>query len=727
MRTNRRLVTAALVPTLAVGAIGLGTAATTVLATAGPAVAAPTADAAPTAQVAPMADAAPAPGWSTPTPMPGAADGMQIKDLVTAPDGRAVAVWYNKVPTRTDATLMTAIRPANSTVWGEPIPMDAPPSATLDSVALGVASDGSVTLAWIGRPDSTEIHTHRLVPGAQDWTDHSSFLLGHNTTARDIAFAYHPATQKRVVVWRTAGSDNTLYASEKTPGTYWSSRVALTSTTAAPQVAVAPDGTFTVAAQNNSGVVTVTKAAGETQWGGDTSVSGTGKVSTPPLLSVGPDGTAAVSWSYETGGDWEDEGNNYIRTSVRPAGSRTWSAVEQLTGWGASAVLQAPLIGPKGEITLLWTNHSYEGSWLRTATRAPSGGWTAIKELDQNVRDTEVDASIGAEGTVQVGWVGPTRPGARHFRTSTRRDGAWATSPTRLGTVPSEGKGAVAVAPDGKLTAVWPQGRQLWASGTGITAVAPKFRDYAGWSGTPDLYAQNAKGDLWVYRGAKQSLPTRSVSGRWPTSSFIVPFGDLNRDGCNDTLVRTAAGELFRYTPACGVAVTPQSPATKIGSSGWGQFDTLTYSGDFNQDGLPDLVARQASTGDLYLYRGTTAGGLAKAGKISTGRKSMLIVGAGDLNGDGNADLLTRTTTGSLYRYYGTGKGTIGSPVKIASGWADMVNVVGIGDLTGDGKNDLVARNAAGELFRYAGTGEGTIGAGVRITHENWQSYANIR
>ncbi|MET9854643.1 VCBS repeat-containing protein [Streptomyces sp. NPDC006450] len=719
--------TAALVPTLALGGIALGTTATTVLATAGPAAAAPTADAAPTAELAAAADVAPAPGWSTPTPMPGASDGMRIKDLVTAPDGRAVAVWYNQVPTRTDAALMTAIRPANSTVWGEPIQMDQPPAATLDSVKLGVASDGSVTLAWIGRTDSTEIHTHRLVPGAQEWTDHSGFLLGHNTTARDIAFAYHPATQKRVVVWRTAGSDNTLYASEVSPGTYWSSRLALTSTTAAPQVAVAPDGTFTVAAQNASGVVTLTKAAGATQWSGPVSVSGTGKVSTPPLLSVGPDGTAAVSWSYHTPGAPEtlDEGNNYVLTSVRPAGSGTWGAPEQLTGWGASAVLQASLIGPKGEITLLWTNHSSEGSWLRTATRAPSGGWSEIKQLGLDVRHTEVDASIGADGTVQVGWAGQSR-GVAHFVTSTRRDGVW-TGPTRLSTVPTAVKGAVAVAPDGKLTAVWPQGRQLWASGTGITAVAPEFRDYAGWSGTPDLYAQNAKGDLWVYRGAKQSLPTRSVSGRWPTSSFIVPFGDLNRDGCNDTLVRTAAGELFRYTPACGVAVTPQSPATKIGSSGWGQFDTLTYSGDFNRDGLPDLVARQASTGDLYLYQGTTAGTLAKAGKIATGRKSMLIVGAGDLNGDGNADLLTRTTTGSLYRYYGTGQGTIGSPVKIASGWAGMVNVVGIGDLTGDGKNDLVARNAAGELFRYAGTGKGTFGAGVRITHENWQSYANIR
>ncbi|MFE4262554.1 FG-GAP repeat domain-containing protein [Streptomyces sp. NPDC056883] len=717
MRTNRNLVTAALVPTLALGGIGLGTAATTVLATAGVAAAAPT------------AEVAAASSWSTPTPMPGLPDGMHIKDLVTMWDGRSVAVWYYQAPNRTDAALMTSIRPANSTVWGKPIQLDLV-RASLDSVKLVADPDGSTSLAWISglSESAAEIKTARLPEGLSQWTDHSSLPFKAGTTVKDFSYAYDPDSGRRMAVWRATGSDDKLYASQSSPSQGWSTPVSLASTTVAPRVAVGRDGTFTVAAQNGSGVFTLTKAAGSTRWSGPVVVSGARKVSTPPLLSVGRDGTTAVSWSYATGQNEEtgDEGNNYVLTSVRKAGSSTWGAPEELMGWGSSAVLQASLIGPKGEITLLWTNHSSEGSWLRTATRAPSGSWSAIKELDLDVSHTQVDASIGEDGTVVVGWPSESRK-VTHFVTSVRRDGVWATTRTRLSTVPTEVKGAVAVnGAAGEATAVWPQGNQLWASGTGISAVAPKFRDHAGWSGAPDLFAQNAKGDLWVYHGANQTLSDRTYGGSWPTTSFVVPFGDLNRDGCNDTLVRTAAGELIRYTPACGTAVTPQSPATKIGSGGWGQFDELTYSGDFNRDGLPDLVARQASTGDLYLYKGTAAGTLANAGKIATGRKSMLIVGAGDLNGDGNADLLTRTSTGSLYRYDGTGKGTLGSPVKIASGWGGMVNVVGIGDLTGDGKNDLVARNAAGELFRYAGTGQGTFGAAA-ITDENWKAFANIR
>ncbi|MFI1825007.1 FG-GAP-like repeat-containing protein [Streptomyces sp. NPDC020412] len=258
---------------------------------------------------------------------------------------------------------------------------------------------------------------------------------------------------------------------------------------------------------------------------------------------------------------------------------------------------------------------------------------------------------------------------------------------------------------------------------TGGTAVR---RDYVGDGGHPDLYARGANGSLLVYQGnASGVVSAKADGGTWPTTSTLVPFGDLDGDGVNDTLVADKDGFLHRYTPERGKVVTPNAPRTLVGS-GWKTLDSLTYSGDLTADGLPDLVARQTATGDLYLYAGTSTGGFTRTGRIGTGWKGLTIVGAGDLNGDRHADLLARTANGDLRRYNGTGKGTVSSGVKIGSGWGDMVDVVGIGDLTGDGKDDIVGRATTGDLYRYAGNGTGGIGSGTNIGF-GWKGFASVR
>ena len=261
----------------------------------------------------------------------------------------------------------------------------------------------------------------------------------------------------------------------------------------------------------------------------------------------------------------------------------------------------------------------------------------------------------------------------------------------------------------------------------GADPVGPaKRRDYVGDDGYPDLYARGTNGSLLVYRGnAAGTVSAKVDGGIWPTTSTVVPFGDLTGDGANDTLMTNAVGELYRYSPQRGAAVTPQSPKAKIGT-GWTAFDGLTYSGDFTADGLPDLVARQKATGDLYLFAGTKAGGFIRTGRIGTSWKSLTIVGAGDLNKDKHADLVARTANGDLYRYYGSGKGTIGSGTKIGSGWGGMADFVGIGDLSGDGKDDILGRATTGDLYRYNGNGIGGIGSGTKIG-TGWKSFTSVR
>lgn len=63
-------------------------------------------------------------------------------------------------------------------------------------------------------------------------------------------------------------------------------------------------------------------------------------------------------------------------------------------------------------------------------------------------------------------------------------------------------------------------------------------------------------------------------------------------------------GTLRLFRASNGVA----SGGYRIGT-GWAGMDSLVMRGDFSGDGHPDLLARQAATGNLIMYRGNGIGG----------------------------------------------------------------------------------------------------------------------
>ncbi|MFE1437303.1 FG-GAP repeat domain-containing protein [Streptomyces sp. NPDC058739] len=234
--------------------------------------------------------------------------------------------------------------------------------------------------------------------------------------------------------------------------------------------------------------------------------------------------------------------------------------------------------------------------------------------------------------------------------------------------------------------------------------------------GFPDLVAVHKDGRTDSWEGHPQGrFYNRSYTANWPTTSVLVPAGDLNSDGNADMLVRSAAGELRAYWGIGEVYFNPGiNKSTRIGT-GWGIYNALTSPGDLNRDGHSDLVARDRD-GVLWLYAGTGKGGYKARVRISTGLAGYTaLVGVGDLNGDKVADLLGRDRYGNLYRWYGNGRGGFGGRVKIASGFNGYNALVGIGDLTQDGRNDLLTRDSAGNLYRWSGNGKGGFTNRTRI------------
>jgi hypothetical protein len=216
-----------------------------------------------------------------------------------------------------------------------------------------------------------------------------------------------------------------------------------------------------------------------------------------------------------------------------------------------------------------------------------------------------------------------------------------------------------------------------------------------------------------------------SASG-WPSSVTLVPFGDLNGDRQNDVLVRFSSGELRVYRTEQGQVFNTSTPRTSLGK-GWNQYDVLTSPGDVSGDGRPDLIARNSSTGAVYLYKGTSSGKLSSRVKLYDNWKTYKkIVGVGDLDGDGVGDLIAQDKSNNLYRYTGTGRGTFKARVKLFSAWGGSYNViVGVGDISGDAKADIISRDTSGNLWRNNGNGKGSFGSRAKIA-TGWQAYKGV-
>ncbi|MFG3507148.1 FG-GAP-like repeat-containing protein [Streptomyces sp. NPDC047821] len=336
----------------------------------------------------------------------------------------------------------------------------------------------------------------------------------------------------------------------------------------------------------------------------------------------------------------------------------------------------------------------------------PAASWQlTLKDAAGTVRRTLTGGE--ARGVLGAAWDGKDASGAAVA------DGAYTWT---LTAVPADGQGA-ALTQTGTVT----------LSGATVAPVTPPARRDHNGDRVGDLVSLSSAGTLAVRYGTGTGTLSGAVSGSgWSTSAVAVPFGDLNGDRCNDVLVRLG-GELRAYRPGCGKALTTSTPYTSLGTA-WAQFNVLTSPGDLTGDGRVDLVARQTTTGDLYLYADDGAGKLKARGRIATNWKAYrAVVGAGDLNGDGAGDLLAVDGANSLWRMNGTATGTLKARALVfGNNWANGRNAfVGVGDLNKDGKADLVSRNAAGDLLRNSGHGTGSFGSTVKIG-TGWQGYKGL-
>ena len=136
--------------------------------------------------------------------------------------------------------------------------------------------------------------------------------------------------------------------------------------------------------------------------------------------------------------------------------------------------------------------------------------------------------------------------------------------------------------------------------------------------------------------------------GFWSRGWTHVVPGDYNGDGVSDVLFYRASDGLMRfYTITPTGRFIPITPAM-FGSRGWSQL----VPGDFNDDGRDDVLWYRAYDGLMRYYQVTDQGDFVPITAVQYGTRNWDWIPSGDLDGDGKDDVLWYRSADGLARVY---------------------------------------------------------------------------
>ena len=268
-------------------------------------------------------------------------------------------------------------------------------------------------------------------------------------------------------------------------------------------------------------------------------------------------------------------------------------------------------------------------------------------------------------------------------------------------------------------------------TGTGPTSVATAV--LAGDS-NPSLVVANFTGDsIDVLKGNGNGTFAPGVS-YYVNRPTIVLTADLTGDGIPDLIVGSAATDSITVFLGNSNGTFQTPTTTNFSDSGL----AITYSvnsmavGPLAANGTQDLVVADGD-GNISVLYGNGAGGFNShiefpISMTQTGISSYAVA-LGDMNNDGTLDVVVTDTQGNegsrgrVDVLLNNSQGTF-NPVSNFFTVGYDPRSVAVGDVNGDGNMDVVVANGSGEgggsLSVLLGNGKGSLGAAATLTTANF-------
>lgn len=264
---------------------------------------------------------------------------------------------------------------------------------------------------------------------------------------------------------------------------------------------------------------------------------------------------------------------------------------------------------------------------------------------------------------------------------------------------------------------------------------------------------QTDEGAVWAYYGSSVGLPTGSswfADGDQSQAHFgwsLASAGDVNGDGRDDIVVGAPQYDLGETNEGL-VRVYHGSTSGLPFTASWFKTsdqlfarlgDAVASAGDVNGDGYDDILIAAPSfdgpelnEGRVWRFNGSSSGlpsgssGIYDKNQAGAGFGTT-IAGAGDVNGDGLADILIgapfyeagEVNEGRAWLYHGGAAGSSWFGQSNQAGALYGLGLAGVGDVNGDGYDDVLVAAPEfdgpsvdeGRVWLHLGSPPGLIGS----------------
>ena len=210
------------------------------------------------------------------------------------------------------------------------------------------------------------------------------------------------------------------------------------------------------------------------------------------------------------------------------------------------------------------------------------------------------------------------------------------------------------------------------------------------------------------------SPETRYDTGKLPRA---VTVADLDGDGIKDLAVTASGINSISVLKGNGDGSFQEQDDFDAGS-----IPRSIAAGDFNKDGTTDLVVTNMisdnrASGSVSFLFNQNGESFSAPFSVPTDRETLAVT-AGDLDNDGDLDVVTGNATSSVSVLINNGDGTFEETVRYPTG-TRMTQGVDITDVNADGHLDVVASGSQVAVLLSVGDGNGTLAEASRFGTRN--------